>query len=113
MYRKCIARALSGPRGRCACPESHQAACAVCGGGLDLAGEGIHGGTDCTSQDGIPYDKTMGVFLLESRHGIHVSSRVIMPDLDYFRWVFDSFLRAKIIGQPLVPFTLEVLQLCD
>ena len=55
----------------------------------------------------------MGVFLLESRHGIHISSRVIMPDLDYFRWVFHAFLRAKIIGQALVHITLEVLQLCD
>ena len=56
---------------------------------------------------------TMGVFLLQSGHGIHVSSRVIMPDFNYFKWVFHSLLRAKIIGQALVPFTVEVVQLCD
>ena len=55
----------------------------------------------------------MGVFLLESRHGIHISSRVIMPDLDYFRWVFHAFLRAKVIWQAVVHITLEVLKLCD
>ena len=80
---------------------------------LDLAGDRIHGATDCTSQDSIPYDMTMGVFLLQSGHGIHVSSRVIMPDFNYFKWVFHSLLRAKIIGQALVPFTVEVVQLCD
>ena len=92
MYRKCIARALSGPRGRCACPESHQAACAVCGGGLDFAGEGIHGGTDCTAQNAILYEMTLGVFLRDSRHGINVSVRVIMLHFDYFKWVFHAFL---------------------
>ena len=36
-----------------------------------------------------------------------------MLDLDYFRSVFHALLRAKIIDQVHMLFTLELLQLCD
>ena len=55
----------------------------------------------------------MGVFLCDSRHGIHVSCRVLMQ---YFRWVCRALQLLQLCDQPMpqtaVPYSMAPYYEC-